>query len=105
MVPSRWNNLQTAKEHESSLIDANGDQRRLVFQKTSYDAPCSKSPTNPLAIAPLTNFASPPGGFCRPPGAKLRQFRPTATPEPMSHKRHALAGSGENRRISPHDKK
>jgi hypothetical protein len=43
--------------------------------------------------------------FSTTPGAKFRQFRPTATHEPKSHKRLARARWGQTLRISLHEKK
>jgi hypothetical protein len=43
--------------------------------------------------------------FCITSGAKLRQFRPTVTFQPVSHKQLARARWSEIRRLSHHVKK
>jgi len=43
--------------------------------------------------------------YCTTPGAKFRQFRPTLTHQPVSHKRLGAGAWGEIRRILPHVKK
>ena len=67
--------------------------------------PPLRNPQSQIRNRLADEFCLTSGGFCRPPEAKFRQFRPTRAHELVSRKRLAQASWGETGRISPHQKK